>query len=121
MANISYTKNPDGTEVGRWLGKSYREDGQIKKKGQIYLGKVISKEKNIFYKRDEGYFIFDPTDPDQKIHPVPQEDLPVVQLLDRRRRNRNVIVSFGGCYFLDRLIIGIQYYSVLNIILNSRV
>ena len=44
MANISYTKNPDGTEVGRWLGKSYREDGQIKKKGQIYLGKVISKE-----------------------------------------------------------------------------
>lgn len=116
MANISYTKNPDGTEVGRWLGKSYREDGQIKKKGQIYLGKVISKEKNIFYKRGEGYFIFDPTNPDQKIHPVPQEDLPVVQLLDRRRRIRNVIVSFGGCYFLDRLIIGIQYYSVLNVI-----
>lgn len=116
MANITFSKNPDGTEVGRWLGKSYREDGRIKKKGQIYLGKVISKEKSIFYKKDEGYFVFNPDDPVQKIHPVPQEDIPIVQLLDRRRRDRNVIVSFGGSYFLDRLIIGIQYHTVLNVI-----
>ena len=49
MASIYYSKNKDGTEVGRWNGKSIRSGGKVTKENQIYLGKVINKEKLLFY------------------------------------------------------------------------
>ena len=49
MPNIYYSKNKDGAEIGRWNGKSIRSGGKVTKESQIYLGKVIDKEKLIFY------------------------------------------------------------------------
>ena len=99
MAGIFYSEAADGTEVGRWSGKSIRTGSTITKDKQIYLGKVVDKDKLIFFSRREGYFHFN-TDTQEK-EPIADKDVPMfTPPLDMRLRERNVIVSFGGSYFL---------------------
>ena len=49
--NYKYAKVP---------GTSYRENGKIRKKGTIYLGRVIDEKNFIFYNKDRGVFKYDP-------------------------------------------------------------
>ena len=49
--NYKYAKVP---------GISYRENGKIRKKGTIYLGRVIDEKNFIFFSKDRGVFKFDP-------------------------------------------------------------
>lgn len=113
MINIFYYKNTAGTLVAKWPGSGKRVDGQSRKQGQFYLGKVINKEKNIFYKKGEGYYIFNPEDMSKT--PVAMEDLPSYSgPLDKRERKQSCMCSFGGVYFLSRFIPGIEYNKVLD-------
>ena len=115
MASIYYSKNKDGTEVGRWNGKSIRSGGKVTKENQIYLGKVIDKEKLLFYKKSEGFYRFNPET--LGMESIPDQDVPFsAPPMDRRLKQRNVIVSFGGSYFLHELINGIAYNKVLDCI-----
>ena len=105
---IHYEEIRDGVEVARWYGKSIRSGTVVRKSKQIYLGKVIDKEKLIFYKRGEGYYHFNMEN--QELESINDEDVPAnAPLPDLRLRERNVIVSFGASYFLDELISGIEY------------
>lgn len=56
MAGIYYSKAADGCEVGRWNGKSIRKGSIVTKDNQIYLGKVIDKDKvpSVIGKDEEG-------------------------------------------------------------------
>lgn len=114
MAKIIYTQGSGGDKIGRWSGKSYRDaEGKPQKTGQIYLGKVIDEDRMIFFKKEVGYFVFNPND--QSIRPVTIEDVPVVRTSpDRREHTPNPIVLFGGPDFLRRLILGIEYNTVLD-------
>ena len=113
MINISYRRNTSGTLVGTWPGKSVRTNGKICKPDQIYLGKVINKEKNIFWTRERGYFTFDPST--QAFGEPAQEDIPGSDFkADRRTRQNPVIVDFGDSFFLDQLIEEIGYGDVLK-------
>lgn len=113
MINISYHRNASGTLVGTWPGKSVRVDGKISKPDQIYLGKVIDKEKNIFWTRERGYFTFDPST--QTFGEPVKEDIPSSEFkADLRTKQNPVIVDFGDSFFLDRLIKGIGYDEVLK-------
>ncbi len=115
MAGISYSKAADGTEVGRWSGKSIRIGSKVTKEKQVYLGKVVDKEKLIFFSRTEGYFHFNMNT--QEKEPIPDHDIPLfTPPLDMRLRERNVIISFGGSYFLHQLIYCIEYNVVLDCI-----
>jgi len=60
MPNISYRNNSSGTLVAVWPGFTIQTDQGPRKQGQKYLGKVIDKDRLIFWKRDEGYFHFNP-------------------------------------------------------------
>ena len=113
MPNITYYFLND-VMFGKWPGKSIRQkDGRVTKTGQIHLGKVISKEKQIFWKRSLGYFHFD-TETLQCTEVAP-DDMPAAPVeQDRTRKSLPVIVDFGDAYFLDRLIRGIGYDSVLK-------
>ena len=121
MPNISYQTDEHGREYAKWPGISKRveivhEDGSITKEprkvGQMQLGLVIIKEENIFYKNVEGFYRFNPDD--QSMVDIPPSELPVyLQKTDLRRRNKPVIVLFGGSYFLDALLRGIRYDQVL--------
>ena len=113
MTNITY-RFLNGCEVGQWPGKGYRDDqGRSRRTGQIFLGKVINKEQRIFWKRKEGYYVFNPEtctmeQPDPKFLP----DRPVQQ--DGRKKGPPVLVDFGDAYFLDRLLDEIGYRDVLK-------
>ncbi len=113
MINIFYYNNTSGTPVAKWPGQGIRENGQSKKKGQLYLGQVINKEKHIFFKRGEGYYVFDPADQSKK--PIAPSDIPAYTgRIDKRERERSVCCAFGGDYFLSRLIPSIEYNGVLD-------
>ena len=73
MPNISYRFLGDGAEYGTWPGISVRLNGKITKRGQIYLGRVINKERGIFFSKERGFFRFDPTD--QSFHEVSEDEL----------------------------------------------
>lgn len=113
MSNIYYSKASDGTEVGRWSGKSIRNGSTVTKEKQVYLGKVVDKDKLIFFTRADGYYHFN-TETQQKEH-IPDEDVPVfTPPLDHRLRDRNVIVTFGGSYFIHQLVTNTEYDKVLD-------
>lgn len=103
-----------GSEVGQWTGISYRdENGRPCKRGQIFLGKVIDKEKLIFWKRSEGYYHFNLET--QMCESVPHTDLPdCPKEQDHARKSPSVIVEFGDAFFLDTLLDGLQYKEVLK-------
>ena len=114
MASIIYTLDSAGDKIGRWSGKSYRdESGKPQKTGQKYLGKVIDEEHHVFFKKEVGYYVFNPSD--QSMRPVAIEDIPVARTSpDRREHPPNPIILFGGPNFLRSLILGIGYDEVLN-------
>lgn len=113
MPNITYY-SLNGVMFGKWPGKSVRQkDGRITKTGQIHLGKVISREKHIFWKRSLGYYHFDTET--QECSEVSPDDMPAAPAeQDGARKALPVIVDFGDAYFLDRLIRGIGYDAVLK-------
>ena len=113
MSPIYYSKNKDGSEIGRWNGKSIRLGNKVTKDKQIYLGKVVDKEKLIFFTKEEGFYRFDP-DSQEKVSISDSEVPPKAPLLDKRLKERNVIVTFGGSYFLHELLSGIGYDQVLD-------
>ena len=118
MAGIYYSLGKDGTEIGRWSGDSIRRGNYVTHSKQLYLGKVIDKSRLIFYKKEQGFYQFDPKT--QTMSSVPDEQLPdALPQLDKRLRNRNVIVSFGGSYFLQELITHIEYTKVLDSIVTK--
>ena len=48
--NYQYAKIP---------GKSYRVDGKVRKKGVVYLGRVIDLEKGVFFNKERGVYTYD--------------------------------------------------------------
>ena len=111
-ANISISTDSNGVTTARYCGKSMWDHGEVRKEGQIYLGKVIDLEKMIFFKSGLGYYVFNPED--KSCRDLGKDDVPISPPLDKRERKPNVIVTFGGCYFLNTLINGIEYNKVLD-------
>lgn len=113
MISIVYYKNSAGEEMGLWPGTSIRTKAGPRKKGQLRLGKVIDKEKHIFFNARHGYYRFDPDD--QSIHGIPPARLAdYLTEKDQRQRRTPVIVRFGGSYFLHRLLTDIEYLPVID-------
>ena len=50
----------NGNEYAKVPGTSYRDNGKVRKKGVIYLGRVIDKDHHIFCNRERGIFSYDP-------------------------------------------------------------
>ena len=115
MAQIYFYKNSAGTEVALWPGICKNTSSGPRKEGQFYLGKVIDREKLIFYKRGEGFYQFDPDTVQKKA--LETRNIPVYTgTQDHRIHQQNTICVFGGSYFLHRLISGIAYDKVIDVI-----
>ena len=86
-----------------------------RKEGQRYLGKVINRDKLIFWTRNDGYYTFNPTD--QTIRTIAPEDLPTSSYEpDGSRRKPPIVVDFGDSYFLDHLFRDTGYDEVINVL-----
>lgn len=99
--NYIYAKDP---------GESYRENGRVKKRNAVYLGRVIDIENNVFYNKERGVFTYDiSTGTFGEADPAYQGNLK-----NDRRKNPNLILDFGDSYFVDSLIKTMHYNEVLD-------
>ena len=101
--NYKYAKVP---------GISYRENGKIRKKGTIYLGRVIDEKNFIFFSKDRGVFKFDPVN--NLFLDAPENY--TGQLKNDQRKKPPLILDFGDSYFLSQLIRNIKYDEVIEAI-----
>lgn len=100
----------NGNEYAKVPGVSYRENGQVRKRDVIYLGRVIDKEHHIFCNRDRGIFSFDP---ETGVFGKADETY-VSDLKSDGRKKQKILLDFGDSFFLDALLKNIGYDTVLN-------
>ncbi len=106
---LSYQKKGNYT-YAKVPGESYRENGHVKKRNAVYLGRVIDKENNVFFNKERGVFTYDiATDTYGEADPAYQGNLK-----DDRRKKPNLILDFGDSYFVDSLIRAMHYDEVLG-------
>lgn len=91
-------------------GESYRENGHVKKRDAVYLGRVVDKENNVFFNRERGVFTYD------VVTGAYGEADPSFQggLKDDRRKKASLILDFGDSYFVDSLVRAMHYDEVLD-------
>ena len=108
----------DGIEYAKDPGTSYRTAKGVRKKDAVYLGRVIDKDKNLFYNRKRGVFHYD-----EVTHTFSEADQGYLELLksdkkehrkQRQPHSRKLILDFGDAFFIDSLIRSIGYDSVLR-------
>ena len=113
MVRISYYENSAGQLAAKWPGKTVYIDGKPRKVGQINLGLVVDRDKEIFWNRRYAYCTFDPetgTFSEASIENIPSR----WREIDGAKREPPVCVDFGDSYFLKEFIKGIGYDKVID-------
>lgn len=106
---LSYQKKGNYT-YAKVPGESYRENGRVKKRNTIYLGRVIDKKNNVFFNKERGVFTYDiATGIYGEAGPSYQGNLK-----NDHRKKTNLILDFGNSYFVDSLIRAMHYDKVLG-------
>ena len=99
-------------------GTSYRDGDAVRKKDVVYLGRVIDKEKGVFFNRERGVFHYD-----ENTHQFSEADPGYLELLlsdkkeNRKKRKPNkkaLILDFGDAFFIDELLKSMKYNQVLD-------
>lgn len=99
--NYQYAKIP---------GKSYREDGKVRKKDVVYLGRVIDLDNGVFCNKDRGVFTYDVgTGTYGKADPKY-----LGGLTNDRRKKQKLILDFGDSFLTDAFIKSIGYDKVME-------
>ena len=92
----------NGIEYGT-ATHSVRKGSNVGKDDQIYLGRVIDKDKGIFKSRDRGLFVYDVET--NIFSPVPADfEEPKRQRKTKYPARPTLIVSFGDVYLLDNFL-----------------
>ena len=91
---------------------SKRNGKSVGKDQQIYLGRVIDKERHIFKSKDRGMFVFDPES--ISFTPVSEDVMPTLPKAEDKRRREQLILDFGNAFFFDQFIAAKNYDEVLN-------
>lgn len=92
----------NGIEYGT-LTNSVRSGQKVGKSDQIYLGRVIDKERGIFKSRDRGLFIYNLET--NTFNSVPAEyEAPAVERKTKYPRRPVLVVSFGDIFLLDEFL-----------------
>lgn len=82
---------------------SVRKGTKVGKANQIYLGRVIDKEKGIFQSRERGLFIYDVDT--NTFAPVPADfEMPKIRRKAKYAARPTLIVSFGDVFLLDEFL-----------------
>ena len=91
---------------------SKRNGKSVVKDQQIYLGRVIDKERLIFKSKERGMFIFDPDK--VSFTPAPEDVTASLPKVSDNRRREQLILDFGNAFFFDQFIASKGYDEVLN-------
>ena len=103
-----------GVQYAKWPGTSYRdENGKIQKKKQIYIGKVLDKDKKIFFNNKYGVCTFDTNT--HTIKELEQNLIPQInEEINKTKKELSDLFDFGDIYFLHQFIDSIEYFPVLH-------
>ncbi len=88
---------------------SFRENGKVRKKGAIYLGRVIDEENNIFYNKERGFFKYDIAN--NQYLPAPEG---YTGALKNDQKKTNLILDYGDAFFISEIIRTMHYDKVLQ-------
>lgn len=89
----------NGIEYGT-AASSVRNGTKVEKGEQIYLGRVIDKERGIFKNRDRGVFVYDLES--NTFSPVPADfEMPKLHRKTKYMKRPTLVVSFGDIFLLD--------------------
>ena len=89
----------NGIEYGT-LTSSVRSGHKVGKSDQVYLGRVIDKERGVFKSRDRGLFTYDLET--NTFGSVPAEyETPSMERKTKYPRRATLVVSFGDVFLLD--------------------
>ena len=89
----------NGIEYGT-VTRSVRNGSKVSKNDQVYLGRVIDKEKGVFKSRERGLFVYDVEA--NTFNPVPADfEEPKKQRKTKYPARPTLIVSFGDVFLLD--------------------
>lgn len=92
----------NGIEYGT-VTNSVRNGAKVGKGDQIYLGRVIDKEKGIFKNRKRGLFVYDLEN--NSYSPVPADyEMPKLERKTKYPKRPTLIVSFGDIFLLDEFL-----------------
>jgi len=89
----------NGVEYGT-LTSSVRKGRKVGKSGQVYLGRVIDKERGIFKSRERGVFMYDIETNTFSDVPAEYEE-PKIERKTKYSKRPTLIVSFGDVFLLD--------------------
>ncbi len=89
----------NGVEYGT-LTSSIRKGRKVEKSDQVYLGRVIDKERSIFKSRERGVFMYDIETNTFSDVPAEYEE-PKIERKTRYSKRPTLIVSFGDVFLLD--------------------
>lgn len=110
MKKISYYQSR-GQTYAKVPASSYRENGKVKKRNDgIYLGRVIDKEKNVFYSANRGVFTYDPI---ENVFGNADETY-VSDISEDQRKRPRICLDFGDSYFVHELICSCGYDKVIS-------
>lgn len=110
MKKISYYQSR-GQTYAKVPASSYRENGKVKKRNDgIYLGRVIDKEKNVFYSANRGVFTYDPI---ENIFGKADEAY-VSDISEDQRKRPRICLDFGDSYFVHELVRSCGYDKVIS-------
>ena len=110
MKKISYYQSR-GQTYAKVPASSYRENGKVKKRNDgIYLGRVIDKEKNVFYSANRGVFTYDPI---ENVFGNADETY-VSNISEDQRKRPRICLDFGDSYFVHELICSCGYDKVIS-------
>ena len=85
------------------VSHSVRKGSSVGKDGQVYLGRVIDKDKGIYRSRERGLYTYDLNT--NTFGKVPPEYVEPVKQRKKKYRERAVLsVSFGDIYLLDQFL-----------------
>ena len=100
-----------GNEYAKIPGTSYRdENGVVRKKDVIYLGRVVDREHFIFYNKDRGIYSYNPDTGEFG----KADETYVSDLKTDGRKKPVIILDFGDSFFVNSLLRSTGYDQVLN-------
>lgn len=104
----------NGIEYGT-ATSSIRKGSKISKGEQIYLGRVIDKERGIFKSRERGLFVYDlKTNTFSSVSP--DFEMPKIQRKTKYSKRPALIVSFGDVFLLDEYLKKSGFTKAVNAI-----
>ncbi len=104
----------NGIEYGT-LTSSVRSGRKVGKGEQIYLGRVIDKERGIFKSRERGLFTYDLAT--NSFGTIPADfELPAVQRKTKYPVRPTMAVSFGDAFLLDQFLKGNDFWRAVDAI-----